>query len=126
MTPEIEQAIAEIKLAFPEHTINVEAEAQGGAYVIVNNLLIGEQYVPSTSWIGFLITFQYPHADVYPHFIDGELRRVDGVVQGAGLSKTTWRNRPVIQVSRRSNRLNPAIDTAATKLTKVLTWLRNQ
>ncbi|MBD2166419.1 hypothetical protein H6G04_18650 [Calothrix membranacea FACHB-236] len=128
MTPEIEQAIAEIQIAFPEHPIGVEAESQGGAYVIVNNLLIGEQYLPSTSWVGFLITFQYPHADVYPHFIDGQLRRVDGsLIQGNGLSGSmTWQERQAIQVSRRSNRLNPAIDTAATKLAKVLTWLRNQ
>lgn len=33
MTPEVEQAIAEIKQAFPEHPLDVEAEAQGGAYV---------------------------------------------------------------------------------------------
>lgn len=128
MTPEVEQAIAEIQLAFPEHPIEVEAESQGGAYVIVNNLFIGEQYLPSTSWVGFLMTFQYPHADVYPHFIDGQLRRADGsLIQGNGLSGSiTWQDRQAIQVSRRSNRLNSAIDTAATKLAKVLTWLRNQ
>lgn len=128
MTPEIEQAIAEIKQAFPEHPVDIEAEPNGGAYIIVNNMLIGEQYVPSTSWVGFVITFQYPHADVYPHFIDGGLRRVDGgLIKGNGLSASnSWRDRPAIQVSRRSKRLNPAIDTAATKLTKVISWLRSQ
>ncbi|WP_017654867.1 E2/UBC family protein [Fortiea contorta] len=126
MTPEIEQAIAEIQIAFPGHCVEVEAEAQGGANVIVHNLMIGEQYVPSTSWVGFAISFQYPYADVYPHYIDAGLRRVNGLVQGAGFSANTWRNQQVIQVSRRSNRWNAAIDTAATKLTKVLTWLRSQ
>lgn len=126
MTPEVEQAIAEIQIAFPGHSVEVEAEAQGGANVIVHNLMIGEQYVPSTSWVGFAISFQYPYADVYPHYIDVGLRRVNGLVQGAGFSANTWRGQQVIQVSRRSHRWNAAIDTAATKLTKVLTWLRSQ
>jgi hypothetical protein len=128
MTPEVEQAIAEIKEAFPNHPVDVEPETQGGAYITVHNLQIGEQYVPSTSWIGFQITFQYPHADVYPHFIDAGLRRVDGrPITGDGLSGShTWQNRPAIQVSRRSQRLNPAIDTAATKLAKVISWLKTQ
>ncbi|MBD2772252.1 hypothetical protein [Iningainema tapete] len=123
MTPEVQQAITEIQQAFPGHTVEVEAEGQGGAHVIVHDLLIGEQYVPFTTWVGFTISYQYPYADVYPHYLNAELRRVNGLVQGAGLSLATWRNRQVIQVSRRSNRWNAAIDTAATKLTKVLTWL---
>lgn len=123
MTPEVQQAIAEIQQAFPGHTVEVEAEGQGGAHVIVHDLLIGEQYVPFTAWVGFTISYHYPYADVYPHYLDAELRRVNGLVQGTGLSLATWRNRQVIQVSRRSNRWNAAIDTAATKLTKVLTWL---
>lgn len=127
MTPEVQQAIAEIKQAFPEHPLDLEAEAQGGAYVIVNDLLIGEQYVPSTTWVGFVISFQYPYTDVYPHYLDAGLRRIDGSVQGAGFQyPVNWRDRQVIQVSRRSNRWNPAIDTAATKLNKVLSWLRSQ
>jgi hypothetical protein len=126
MTPEVEQAIAQIKQAFAGHPVDVEPEPQGGAYVIVHNLLIGEQYIPTTSWVGFLIGFQYPYADVYPHFIDGSLRRADGQAYGVGFSHVSWQGRQAIQLSRRSNRLNPAVDTAATKLTKVLAWVRSQ
>jgi len=128
MTPEVEQAITQIKEAFPNHPVDVEPEGQGGAYITVNNVQIGEQYMPSTSWIGFLITFQYPHADVYPHFIDGGIRRVNGgLINGNGFSApSNWQNRSAIQISRRSNRLNPAIDTAATKLAKVISWLKTQ
>lgn len=126
MTPEVQRAIAEIEQTFSGHPIEVEVEAQGGAYVIVHDLPLGEQYLPSTSWLGFTISYMYPHADVYPHYLDASLRRVDGLVQGAGLQfPVNWRNRQVIQVSRRSNRWNATIDTAATKLSKVLEWLRN-
>jgi len=127
MTPEVEQAIAEIKATFPEHEITVEAEAQGGANVMVHNLSIGQQYAPEISWVGFQIGFQYPHADVYPHFIEGVVKRADGQGFGTGLSgPIDWQGRSVIQVSRRSGRWNPASDTAATKLAKVLLWLRSQ
>ncbi len=125
MTPEVERAIAEIEQTFCGHSIEVQAEAQGGAYVIVHDLPLGEQYLPPASWLGFTISYAYPHADVYPHYLDAGLRRVDGLVQGTGLSVTTWQNRQVIQVSRRSNRWNATIDTAATKLSKVLEWLKS-
>jgi hypothetical protein len=129
VTPEVEKAIEEIRVAFEGHRVDVIPEQQGGAYVVVNDLTIGDHYKPRVTWIGFLITFQYPNADVYPHFIDGGMKRTDGTPYGGGFSgPTTWQGRAgqVIQVSRRSNRWNPAFDTAATKLAKVLEWIRGQ
>lgn len=129
MTPEVQQAIEEIKLTFEGHLVDVSPESQGGGYVVVNDMMIGYNYDPQLTWIGFLITFQYPNADVYPHFIDAKVKRTDGRSHGAGFSgPTTWPGRPgqVIQLSRRSNRWNPAFDTAAAKLAKVLEWVRAQ
>ena len=109
---------------------DVTPEPQGGAYVVVGDQEYGQQYEPERGWVGFLITFQYPHADVYPHFVAGGLRRKDGRALGEGFSgPRTWAGRPgeqVVQISRRSNRLNPAVDTAATKLAKVLEWVRGR
>src|SRR5689334_23234123 len=108
MTPDVETAIIEIKQAFSEHRVDVEAEEQGGAYVIVHDLFLGNQYTPSHSWIGFLINFQYPRSDVYPHFIDASIRRIDNAGWGDGMSgPTDWRGQQVWQISRKSNRLNP-------------------
>jgi len=39
---------------------------------------------------------------------------------------TTFENRTAVQISRRSNRLDPATDTALIKLHKVLEWLRTR
>jgi hypothetical protein len=125
MTPEVEAAIRELEGAFPGSGVDVEPDAEGGAFVVVNELSFGPTYEPAASWVGFQITFQYPRADVYPHFLDGALRRRDGMALGEGFSgATTWRGRPAVQVSRRSNRLDPLTDTAATKLAKVLEWVR--
>jgi hypothetical protein len=127
LTPEVEEAIAEIRQAYPGHRVEVAADGQGGAYVVVNDLEIGDQYAPSTSWVGFQVGFQYPQADVYPHFIVAGVRRLDSRALGDAFSgPTPWRNRSAIQVSRRSNRLNPATDSAALKLTKVLDWIRSR
>ncbi|MGE0539195.1 MAG: E2/UBC family protein [Dehalococcoidia bacterium] len=128
MTPEVARAIDDIRTAFPGHRLEVQDEAQGGAYVVVHDLPIGEQYAPATSWCGFVITFQYPRADVYPHFLDPNLRRVDGKPLGESFSgqPVDWNGRQAYQVSRRSNRWSAATDTAATKLAKVLEWVRSR
>lgn len=127
MTPEVEAAVEGVRQTFPGHRLEVEPEVQGGAYVVVHELPLGGRYAPETSWFGFLITFQYPRADVYPHFIDGGVRRADGRPHGPGFSgPNPWRGRPALQVSRRSNRWDPALDTAAVKLLKVLEWVRAQ
>jgi hypothetical protein len=124
MTPEVAAAIEEIKAAFPNHPVDVDPEAQGGAYVTVHDISLGEQYQPTTSWVGFLISFQHPRADVYPHFIDPSVRRVDGRSLGEGFSTPMeWQGRQATQVSRRSNRWNALTDTAALKLAKVLDWI---
>ncbi len=127
MTPEVENAINEVKATFPEHQVDVEPESQGGAYVIVRDLLIGDHYIPPTTWVGFVIGFQYPRSDIYPHFIDGNIKRANGQNHGGGFSgPVTWQNRLALQISRKSNRHDPVIDTAATKLFKVLEWIKTQ
>ena len=127
MTPEVEIAIAELMQVFAEHNIDVDPEDQGGAYVVVHDLGIGEHYTPSLTWIGFTINFQYPRSDVYPHFIDPDIHRIDGAGFGQGISgPTNWHNRSAIQISRRSNHWNPTYDTATIKLLKVLEWIRKQ
>ncbi|MGE2721220.1 hypothetical protein [Mycolicibacterium celeriflavum] len=125
MTPEVVDAIAEIREAFPGATVDVREDGDGVS-VIVDPVNPGPPYVQRATWVGFRITFQYPYADVYPHFVRGDLARVDGAALGEGLTVTTFENRHAVQVSRRSNRLNPAADTAVLKLTKVLHWLANR
>ena len=124
ITDEVAQAIAEIKATFDDASVEVEEDGQGGAYVVVETVDPGEQYEQRETWFGFQITFQYPYSDVYPHFVRGDLRRADGQGLGEGTSPGTWRERPAVQISRRSNHLDPESDTAVIKLHKVLEWLR--
>jgi hypothetical protein len=122
--PQIEKAIAEIKASLPDCRLDAEADGSGGAYVLVHDVPLGPPYLQETIWVAFQITFQYPYADVYPHFTCADLARTDGRPLGEGLGNANWRGQPATQLSRRSNKLNPAADTAALKLLKVLQWLR--
>lgn len=127
MTPKVKKAIEEIKVTFPDNTVVVEENPDGGASVIVQNVFLGNQYTPSTTWIGFGINFQYPYSDVYPHYLDSNVKRTDNSNLGAGFSgPITWQGRSVIQVSRRSPNWKPDEDIAAEKLAKVLDWINTR
>lgn len=129
MTPEVQAAIAEVERAFSGHPVRTLDEPQGGAYVIVDDLPVGRAHQPATSWVGFLIGFQYPRAQVYPHWLRPDLRRVDGAAFTPPIHPGQTMpgfNLPAVMVSRGSNGWNPATDTAALKLIRVLEWLRGR
>jgi hypothetical protein len=127
MTPEVEEAVREIGAAFPDRRLEQIGDGQGGAIVIVHDVRIdGTRYSQSATWVGFHITHTYPYADVYPHFVRHDLSRRDGKPLGEGTSIGSFQNQPAVQISRRSNRHNPATDTALLKLCKVLRWLNSR
>lgn len=120
-------AVDEVRAAFSTATVTVDEDGQGGAWVVVEDAPLPAIYVQPSTWIGFRITFQYPHADIYPHFVRSDLSRRDGRTLGDAISGGhAFCGRPALQISRRSNRWDPAVDTAALKLNKVLEWLTNR
>lgn len=126
VTPEILRALEDIKTSFPECTQIIREDGEGGVYVILEDVPLGAPYNQTTTWVGFRITFQYPYSDVYPHFLRGDLSRADEKGLGEATSTCTFEGRAAIQISRRSNKLNPAVDTALLKLLKVLQWLKSR
>jgi len=117
-------AVEQIRAAFPDSRLDVQDDGQGGASVIMEDVPVGDLYSQTSTWIGFRITFQYPSADVYPHFVRSDLLRKDGRPLGDGITGGhNFLGRSALQLSRKSNRLNPATDTALLKLMKVIQWL---
>jgi len=124
--PAIGEAIREIATAFPGAVLDVRADGAGGARVVVPSVSLSSLYRQRETWVGFHISYLYPEADVYPHFVRDDLQRADGhPLEGAMSQGQEFQGRSAIQLSRRSNRWNPATDTAAIKLQKVLRWLNN-
>ncbi len=127
MNDAVTNALEDIRAAYPDATVTATPDNDGGAYVIIDAVPLGAPYKQESTWFGFRITFQYPYADVYPHFVRSDLERMDGRPLGDGMSTGhNFAGRPAVQISRRSNRLNPATDTAALKLAKVLQWLKTR
>lgn len=90
ISPTVAEAIHEIQETFAESTVTVTGDGDGGAWVVIDAVPLGSTYAQDNSWIAFLITFAYPDADVYPHFVRPDLKRMDGAALGAGFSPTTW------------------------------------
>ena len=124
--PAVAQAIDEIRGTFEGCGVEVEEDGSDGTCVVVNGIRLGRPYAQAEVWIGFQITFQYPYADVYPHFTNADLARSNGAGLGEGFGSGSFRGRPAMQISRRSNRLNPQTDTAALKLLKVVRWMKSR
>ena len=124
VTPEVRVAVAQIATVYPQ--FGMQPDGDGGAYIVVEAMPLAPVYTQRETWMGFRITYQYPQADVYPHFVRGDLSRADGAALGGGMSAgCSFNGRAAVQLSRRSNRLNPALDTALLKLQKVHRWLNS-
>lgn len=130
MKPLVEQAVNEVRATFKGHPVDADADSDGGAYVKVHDVDVGEKLSPKQVSVAFRITFQHPHADVYPHFLLGKVRRQDGQKLGKGFHNKQWEGHneklDATMVSRRSNRRDPAADTPALKLLRVIEWIREQ
>lgn len=124
MKQHVAKAIDELGRAFPSSSISTREDGKGGAYVIVEAVLVGPKYEPSSTWLGGHITALYPYADIYPLFIGNNVHRVDEVAfQPPITSGAQFEQRPALQVSRRNNHTQNFPQTAVAKFLKVLDFL---
>ena len=126
MTPEVAAALEELRRGLPDTSLTAQDDGEGGAYVFVDGFTLGPPWAQPSTWVGFRIPFSYPYADVYPHFVRGDLSRSDDGPLGEALSATTFDGRSAIQISRRSNHRDPGVETALLKLLTVIEWLRRR
>src|SRR5689334_5521934 len=138
MLEHVEASLLELRAGMAGHGVRVLEDGSGGAYVIVDDVEIGENFAPHCSWIGFHVTFA-EDADVYPHFIDPTVRYVgasesapnqhaDGnlpAAMGRGHQMPGF-NLAAIQVSRRSNHRDGDTDSPLMKLLRVIEFLRSR
>lgn len=138
MKAAVAEAVDELIAGLPQANVQAEADPEGGAYVRIDEVDIGPAFEPRKTWIAFQITWAYPDADVYPHFIDPGIRYVGqgpapnqypegnlptSMTRGA---ETPGSKNPAIQISRRSNKRNAETDTALQKLLRVLDFVRSR
>lgn len=122
---EVATAIEELKASFPGCEVEAIPDGSGGARVTMRGMQLGPPFTQDETWVMFDITFQYPYSDIYPHYLRGDLKRLDDKPIVAPLRLVKLNNENVYQLSRRSNKWNASVDTAALKLHKVMHWLRD-
>lgn len=126
LNPTVVAAVADVAASFPECAVTSTADGAGGAWVDIAGVNLGERWNEGPHTLSFHIAASCPYADVYPLFLDEPARLVDGTLPTAVSPGVTFHldGRVGVQVSRRSNRWDPTIDTPANKAAKVLAWLR--
>jgi hypothetical protein len=124
MRVEVTRAIDEVKAQFPDSTVTVTDDGQGGARLIIEPVTLGARYLPAATWLGFHIPPQYPYADIYPMFIGAETHRVDGTPFQVPITPNhSFESRRALQVSRRSPAAQNGHQTVVAKILKVLDFL---
>lgn len=118
ITAAISEAVEELERLFGE--VEVEPDGEGGAYVTVRELDLGEKWAPQVVPLSFQLPFNYPHAAVYPYYSPQGLARADGGVCPPALQPVTWRGLPMVQISLRANRWSPTHDSAAGSVGQVV------
>jgi hypothetical protein len=137
MKPDALEAVAEIERAAIGSGVRSEPDSDGGAYVVIDGVDVGESFDLPLTWIGFHVVWTYPEDDVYPYFIGSELKYVgakptpnqspdgnlpEALVRGQEMPGFKL---AAIQVSRRSNRRNAETDSALLKTMRVIEFLRS-
>lgn len=117
----------EVRATFPSASVSATPDLEGGVFVIIDIVDLGDLYASPESWIGFHISYLHPATDVYPHYVRPDLLRRDGKPLGAGFSQTVWAfgNTQSTQISRRSTRRDPRLDSPALKALKVVAWIKD-
>jgi hypothetical protein len=106
-------------------TVSAEPDGSGGAYVRVDSVEAGPRWSPTLIPVEFQLLYNYPFAAIYPYYTTIELQRVDGGPWPSALQRADWRGRQVVQISLRSTRWQPGIETASSSLAQVRHWLHN-
>ena len=99
-------------------------DGQGGAFVIMEPVCLGPRFEPTNTWMGFHITAQYPYADIYPVFVGADIARTDGQAFQAPVTQNhKFEGRSALQVSRRNSSAQTGLQTAKTKILKIINFL---
>ena len=124
MKVEVSVGIEELKTQFGSATFVVREDGQGGAYVVLDPIVLGPNFSPLSTWLGFQIPAQYPYSDIYPVFIGADVTRADGIPFSPPVTPGhQFEGRAALQVSRRNAAAPTSGQKVTAKILKVLDFL---
>lgn len=128
----VRDAATGIRAQYGESNVREVPDGQGGAWVEIHALELGDAYAQDTTFLVCLLPFNLPNADVYPVFVRPDLARTDGQPLGQGFQVTQvqlpgeTQPRSVVQVSRRTREGLFVQQTPTQKVEKVVAWIRTR
>lgn len=123
----VAQAVSEVRQTFSDYAVLAWSDGQGGAQVVIQGIPLGSGWVESTTWLAFGISYAYPDADCYPHYIRPDLQRVAGLPLEVPFHPgNMFTEQPATMVSRASSRRIPGLNTAARKAQSVISFIQDQ
>lgn len=128
----VQAAANAITAAYGAESVRTVPDGQGGAWIDIADVALGDRYQQDTTFVLCLLPFNLPGADIYPIFIRHDVSRRDdnGLGEGFGATEVSWPGeenpRAVVQVSRRTRRNEFALQTPLQKIEKVLEWVRTR
>ena len=132
MKEAVQAAVTDITDTYGAERVRAVPDGQGGAWIEIGDVELGDRYKNETTFVVFLLPFTLPSADVYPLFVCHDLTRSDDQALGDGFATTqvNWpgdpQPRPVTQVSRRTRGNEFTLQTPLQKVEKVLDWVRTR
>jgi len=128
-------AVSEFSSAFGDEAVSAIPDSNGGAYVTVQGVGLGDPYVQQSTWVGFYLSDACPEADTYPFYVRGDLSRRDGMQMKAPIHRDRcWpenvpgmESSPAVMVSRRQNH-GPSCkrESPLVKMKLVIKWMLEQ
>lgn len=117
-------AVKEAAESITDLTVITWPDGSGGAFVVVDDVPLGDVWVCDCTWLGLRITSAYPEADAYPLHVRGDLRRRDGAALEAPFSLgQRFADRDAVSLSRSNPRRAMAMSTAAVRLINTIDFL---
>jgi hypothetical protein len=125
MNASVEKALDDLRKQFAGHLVTHQEDGAGGVYFFIEGVDIGSGFTPSVSWLGGRITAAFPFADIYPMYIDGGIKRTNGLAFAAPVVPiAAWQGRQVLQVSRVNRNAANEPQSASLKVLRVVDFLR--
>jgi hypothetical protein len=127
VTPAVASAVPVVRSAFTGHAVHAWPDGQNGAFVVIDDLDLGPNWMTTHTWLGFMISYLHPDADCYPHYVRSDLCRAASLPLKAPFHPDrAFAGVPAVMVSRASRRRDPSVDSPARKALGVLEFIRGQ
>jgi hypothetical protein len=129
MTEEQADALANVKATFADHTVDHDEAADGGLWVIVRQVTIGDGWNRALIDLAVKLQVTFPSSMPYPFYCEIGLARADGTNFGpiqpaVDLGDGVLRTQISLTVQGQQQ-FDTANETLGSRFVAVVAWLRN-